>query len=144
LITLPRAPAADDTLLERVSAALDAERDALMAGDEDRLSQAEREKASLLEALSRSDEQKKGPGSINSSSFNSSSLAPFSSFSPAARARLRELADKNRLNGLLIAERLGEVQRRRQFFERIAGRDSVYGPDGITRPASVSNLSSRI
>jgi hypothetical protein len=135
LITLPRAPAADDTLLERVSAALDAERGALIAGDEERLSAAEREKSLLIDAL-----LKKGPGSINSSS----SLTPFSPFPPAARAQLRELADKNRLNGLLIAERLGEVQRRRQFFERIAGRDSVYGPDGITRPASVSNLSSRI
>ena len=131
MITLPRVPAADDTLLERVSAALDAERAALILGDEDRLARAEREKASLIDTLVAFD-NKKGPGSINPSS-----VVPFS------RARLRELAGKNRLNGLLIAERLGEVQRRRQFFERIAGRDSVYGPDGITRPASVSNSSSR-
>jgi hypothetical protein len=60
----------------------------------------------------------------------------------ARRARLRELADKNRLNGLLIAERLGEVRCRRQFFERIAGRESIYGPDGVTRTASASRLSS--
>ena len=134
MITLPRIPAADDALLDRLGATLDAERAALMAGDEERLSRAERAKASLLDALSRSDEEK-GPGSINSIN---------SSFSPAARARLRELADKNRLNGQLIAERLGEVQRRRQFFERIAGRDCVYGPDGGLCAASAPQSSSRI
>jgi flagellar biosynthesis/type III secretory pathway chaperone len=144
LITLARPIAADDALLERqqdallerVSAALDAERAALMSGDEERLSRAEREKSSLIDALL-GEKGAKGPGSPDPSS-----PAPFSG--PAARSRLRELAGKNRLNGLLIAERLGEVQRRRQFFERIAGRDSVYGPDGVTRPASTSQLSSRI
>ena len=135
MITLPRLVAADDALLERVGAALDAERAALILGDEESLSRAEREKSSLIDALL-GFETKKGPGSIDSSS-----LAPFSR---DFQDRLRELANKNRLNGLLIAERLGEVQRRRQFFERIAGRDSVYGPDGVTRPACASQLSSRI
>ncbi len=132
MITLPRPLAADDALLERCDAALDAERAALISGDEERLARAEREKSSLIDALlGLGKKWKKGPGSIDPSS-----LAPFS--------RLRELAGKNRLNGLLIAERLGEVQRRRQFFERVAGRDSIYGPDGVTRPASAANLSSRI
>jgi hypothetical protein len=64
--------------------------------------------------------------------------------SPAARTHLRQLADQNRLNALLIAERLGEVQRRRQFFERLSGRVGVYGPDGVTLPASAPRLSARI
>ncbi|MFY9317748.1 MAG: hypothetical protein WAO95_19590 [Burkholderiales bacterium] len=115
-----------DALLDRIGAALDAERAALLAGDEERLSLAEREKATLLEALSRADEAApRRPGR-------------------SEQARLRELADRNRLNGLLISERLGEVQRRRQFFEHMAGRDSIYGADGVTRPAAPSNLSSRI
>lgn len=105
--------AAQQALLERFDAALDAERAALMAGDEEALARAEREKSSLIDALL-GQEQASPPS--------------------AARQRLRELAAKNRLNGLLIAERLAEVQRRRQFFERLAGRDSVYGPDGVTRP----------
>lgn len=107
----------DDSLLDRFGAALDAERTALMLGDEEQLSRAEREKASLIDAVVALDRTR----------------APIAG--AAALPRLRELADKNRLNGLLIAERLGEVQRRRQFFERIAGRGSVYGPDGVTRPA---------
>jgi hypothetical protein len=126
LITLPRSLAAEDALLERFDAALDAERSALISGDEERLSRAEREKSLLIDALLGMD----GAASQRAD--------------PAARARLRGLAAKNRLNGTLIAERLGEVQRRRQFFERIAGRDSVYGPDGVTRPASAPKLSSRI
>jgi hypothetical protein len=126
LITLPRPVAADDALFERFDAALDAERAALILGDEEHLSRAEREKSSLIDAL-----------------LGLHGVAPPRT-GPAARARLRELAGKNRLNGLLIAERLGEVQRRRQFFERIAGRDSVYGPDGVTRPASAAQFSSRI
>lgn len=126
MITLADRRAADareqDALLERIDGVLDAERAALLAGDEDRLSLAERQKASLLEALSRWDAAPRG----------------------TERARLRELADKNRLNGMLIAERLGEVQRRRQFFERLAGRDSIYGADGVTRPATAAQRSSRI
>lgn len=141
MITLARPLAADDALLERerdallerVSAALDAERAALMSGDEERLSRAEREKSSLIDALlglERAAPPRAGPAAPERPrDFND---------------RLRELAGKNRLNGLLIAERLGEVRRRRQFFERIAGRDSVYGPDGVTRPASATQLSSRI
>ena len=151
MITLPRPVAAkdaprgrvEDALLDRVDAALDAEREALMLGDEDRLARAEREKSSLMDALVARQEDKKGPGSINTGLGNASNLAT-SSPAPVANARLRELADKNRLNGLLIAERLGEVQRRRQFFERVAGRGSVYGPDGITRPACASQSTSRI
>ena len=133
MITLPRPIAADDALLERFDAALDAERAALILGDEDRLSRAEREKSSLLDALLGLDgavPPRAGP------------VAPESARD--LQDRLRDIAGKNRLNGLLIAERLGEVQRRRQFFERVAGRDSVYGPDGVTRPASASQLSSRI
>ena len=141
MITLPRPVAAKDAprgrveaaLLDRVDAALDAERDALMLGDEDRLARAEREKSSLMDTLAALQE-KTGPGSINAG-LGSPSNPVASSLAPATNARLRELADKNRLNGLLIAERLGEVQRRRQFFERVAGRGSVYGPDGVTRPA---------
>lgn len=115
----------DASLLERFEAALDAERAALMLGDEEQLSRAEREKASLIDTLVAFDPTRSpAPGA-------------------AARTRLRELAGKNRLNGLLIAERLGEVQRRRQFFERVAGRGDVYGPDGITRPAGASQSTSR-
>lgn len=107
----------DDSLLERFGTALDAERAALMSGDEEQLSRAEREKASLIDTLVTFDRTR----------------APIAGAD--ALPRLRELADKNRLNGLLIAERLGEVQRRRQFFEHAAGRGSVYGRDGVTRPA---------
>ena len=106
----------DVELLQRFSAALDAERAALILGDEERLASAEREKSSLIDTLL---------------GQNGATLRPAGSDAQARiLSRLRELADKNRLNGLLIVERLGEVQSRRQFFERIAGRDSVYGPDG--------------
>ena len=124
MITLP--PSAASALLERFDAALDAEREALLDGEEQRLAQAASAKSLLVDALI--------------------ALGPAASgrADPAAQARLREIAAKNRRNGLIIAERLGEVQRRRQFFERIAGRDSVYGPDGVTLPVSVRTLSARI
>lgn len=119
-------PAAESALLARFDAALDAERDALLSGEEQRLTEAARAKSFLVDALVALEQ------------------ATPRRDDPAAQARLRGLADKNRLNGLLVAERLGEVQRRRQFFERIAGRESVYGPDGVTLPASAPRLSARI
>jgi flagellar biosynthesis/type III secretory pathway chaperone len=127
-MTRPPSPAAavQSTLLERFDAALDAERDALLAGAEERLAQAARAKSLLVDAIIALDW-----------------TAP-SSAGSAVQARLRVVAEKNRRNGLLIAERLGEVQRRRQFFEHAAGRNGVYGPDGVTVPASAPSLSARI
>lgn len=127
-MTRPPSSAAAErtTLLERFDAALDAERDALLAGADEPLAQAARAKSQLVDAIIALDQ-----------------AAPRSAGS-AMQAHLRGLAEKNRLNGLLIAERLGEVQRRRQFFERAAGREGVYGPDGVTVPASAPRLSARI
>ena len=126
MITLPRLAAADVALLERFDAALDAEREALLAGDENRLERAEREKSGLINALLALD-------------ADAAKRAE-----PKLQARFGALAEKNRRNGLLIAERLGEVQRRRQFFERIAGRDGVYGRDGVTLAGFSPRLSARI
>ena len=123
MITLPPPPSS--ALLERFDAALDAERGALLSGEEQRLAQATRAKAALVEALV-------AEGRAGSQA------------GPAIQRRLRELADKNRINGLLIAERISDVQGRRQFFERIAGRDSVYGRDGVTLPTSTPRWSARI
>ena len=127
-MTRPTAPAAasQSTLLKRFEAALDAERDALLAGAEERLAQATRTKSLLVDAIIALDQT----AALNTGSD--------------AQTQLRALAEKNRLNGLLIAERLGEVQRRRQFFEHAAGRNGVYGPDGVTVPASAPRLSARI
>lgn len=122
MITLPQPPLPDGAQLDRFDAVLDAERAALVIGDEERIAQVEREKAALLDAL------------VGQNRAASPRL------DAALRSRLRELADKNRLNGLLIAERLSDVQRRQQFFARIAGRDLVYGPDGVTRPAVAVHL----
>lgn len=129
MITLPAPPAnaEESALLVRFGAALDAEREALLAGEEESLTRATSEKSLLVDALMALDQQ-----------------ASPRRAAPAARAQLRQLADQNRLNALLIAERLGEVQRRRQFFERLAGRDSVYGPDGVTLAASGPRISARI
>lgn len=113
MITLPERGPGMEALLDHLELALDAEREALLSGDEDRLARAEREKAALMDRLAKMRDDG----------------------APAANARLRDLAGKNRLNGVLIAERLGDVQRRRQFFEHLAGRASIYGPDGVTRPA---------
>ncbi|MBI3375647.1 MAG: hypothetical protein HY017_28360 [Betaproteobacteria bacterium] len=126
MITLTRPNAEGATLFERFGAALDAEREALLAGDEDRLARAEREKSDLVDALMAWDAD------------------AAKRIDPALKAQLRALADTNRRNGLLIAERLGEVQRRRQFFERIAGRDGVYGRDGVTLGGFAPRLSARI
>jgi len=128
-MTRPPLPIAsgEPALLARFGAALDAEREALLSGDEEFLTKATREKSLLVDALMALDRQ----------------VSPRRA-SPAARTRLRQLAEQNRLNALLIAERLGEVQRRRQFFERLSGRVGVYGPDGVTLPASAPRLSARI
>ena len=126
MITLPRLAAADAALLGRFGAALDAEREALLAGDEERLARAEREKSELIDALLALD-----AGAAKRAE-------------PELRAQLGALADRNRRNGLLIAERLGEVQRRRQFFERIAGRDGVYGRDGVTLAGFAPRLPAHI
>lgn len=126
MITLTRPAAADESLLGRFAAALDSEREALLAGDEDRLARAEREKSELIDALIAWDAR------------------AAKRIDPALKAKLRALAENNRGNGLLIAERLGEVQRRRQFFERIAGRDGVYGRDGVTLAGFAPRLSALI
>ncbi|MGQ0509173.1 MAG: hypothetical protein ACT4P9_01045 [Betaproteobacteria bacterium] len=126
MITLPRPGAAEEALFERLNEALDAERSALLLGNEEELSRAEREKASLIDCLL-------GPDGT------ASAQARF-----AAPARLRDLAEKNHLNGLLIAERLGEVRQRRQFLDSLAGRADLYGPDGVTRAYAGATLSSRI
>lgn len=126
MITLTRPQTADAALLGRFGAVLDAEREALLAGDEDRLARAEREKSELIDALIALDAR------------------AGKRIDRALTAQLRALAHRNRGNGLLIAERLGEVQRRRQFFERIAGRDGVYGRDGVTLAGFAPRLSALI
>ena len=123
---LPPPPASGSSWLEGLEAALEAEREALLAGDAERLVRATQDKSMLLESLAAPDAPARR---------QARGIAP---------ARLRELAARNRRNGLLIAERLGEVQRRRQFFEQMAGRSGVYGPDGVTLPAAAPRLSARI
>lgn len=126
MITQPFSGAADEALCGRLDAVLDAERTALLSGNEEDLSRAEREKASLIDALLGS----RGP-------------AP-QSVRAAAPERLRALAAKNRLNGQLIAVRLGMVHRSLEFLDGFTGRTCVYGPDGVTHPHPRQTLSSRI
>lgn len=126
MITLPQSGSPDDALCERLDAALDAERAALLSGKEEDLSHAEREKALLLDGLLGTDRTVMRPAD---------SVAP---------GRLHVLASKNRLNGQLIAARLAAVQRRREFLDGFTGRACTYGPDGVTHPHSRPTLSSRI